>query len=143
MKLRTLVLAIATCVLTMPVLAQHAATPYAGQQTRTIKALSPEDIAGLLEGEGMGMAKAAELNDYPDPVHVLALARELDLTASQRERRASGPSAQDGHHEVGPIRLVRLRQAALRSCRSFFAGRRFCRLHEQLVHDIADADGRP
>ena len=86
MKLRTLVLAIATCSLTTPVLAQHAATPYAGQQTRAIKALSPEDIAGLLEGEGMGMAKAAELNGYPGPVHVLALARELDLTAKQRER---------------------------------------------------------
>ena len=86
MKLRIFVLAIATCALATPVLAQHAATPYAGQQTRTIKALSPEDITGLLEGEGMGMAKAAELNGYPGPVHVLALARELDLTAKQRER---------------------------------------------------------
>jgi hypothetical protein len=35
--------------------------PYAGQQARTIKALSDEDIAALRKGEGMGMAKAAEL----------------------------------------------------------------------------------
>jgi len=84
MKLRTFV-AVATCALTMPAVAQHSPTPCAGQQTRTIKALSLEDIAGLLTGEGMGMAKAAELNGYPGPVHVLALARELDLAARQRE----------------------------------------------------------
>ena len=57
--------------------------PYAGQQTRPIKALSPEDVAGLLNGEGMGMAKAAELNGYPGPAHVLALANELNLTKAQ------------------------------------------------------------
>lgn len=34
-----------------------------GQQTRTIKALSPKEIAALLKGEGMGMAKAAELSE--------------------------------------------------------------------------------
>ena len=39
-----------------------AANPYAGQQARMIKALSDEDIAVLRKGEGMGMAKAAELN---------------------------------------------------------------------------------
>jgi len=32
------------------------------------------------------MAKAAELNGYPGPVHVLALARELEFTPEQRER---------------------------------------------------------
>jgi hypothetical protein len=31
----------------------------------------------------MGMAKAAELNGYPGPLHVLALARDLSLTESQ------------------------------------------------------------
>jgi hypothetical protein len=33
----------------------------------------------------MGMAKAAELNGYPGPIHVLTLARELDLAGKQRE----------------------------------------------------------
>jgi len=33
----------------------------------------------------MGMAKAAELNGYPGPKHVLTLAEELKLTASQRQ----------------------------------------------------------
>lgn len=61
-------------------------SPYAGQETRAIKALSAEDQSALLAGKGMGLAKAAELNAYPGPVHVLELADELALTASQREQ---------------------------------------------------------
>jgi hypothetical protein len=67
-------------------LAQTPSAPYVGQQTRTIKALSEDDIAALLKGEGMGMAKAAELNGYPGPAHVLALAKELKLTDEQRQQ---------------------------------------------------------
>jgi Spy/CpxP family protein refolding chaperone len=59
------------------------ATPYAGQQARQIKALSDEDITALRKGEGMGMAKAAELNGYPGPAHVLALSKQLSLTEEQ------------------------------------------------------------
>ena len=85
MKPQTLVLALAIGALALPGLADDSAVPYAGQQFRTIKALSDEDIAALLQGEGMGMAKAAELNGYPGPKHVLTLAGELKLTASQRQ----------------------------------------------------------
>jgi hypothetical protein len=67
--------------LAVPVLA--AEMPYTGQQVRTIKALSEDDIDALRKGEGMGMAKAAELNGYPGPAHVLALAAQLGLTESQ------------------------------------------------------------
>ena len=59
---------------------------YAGQQTRSIKALSQEDITALRKGEGMGMAKAAELNGYPGPMHVLTLAQELGLSPDQVQR---------------------------------------------------------
>ena len=45
--------------------------PYSGQQGRMIKALSSKEVQGLLQGKGMGMAKAAELNQYPGPRHVL------------------------------------------------------------------------
>jgi hypothetical protein len=58
--------------------------PYAGQQGRSIKALSDDDIAALRIGEGVGMAKAAELNGYPGPAHVLQLASQLGLTEAQR-----------------------------------------------------------
>ena len=84
MKSRTLVLAGAACLLTAPVLAVD--MPYTGQQARSVKALSDAEIAALRKGEGMGMAKAAELNGYPGPKHVLDLARQLQLTDGQRRR---------------------------------------------------------
>lgn len=69
----------------LPALAQqHPPAPYAGQQNRDIKALSPEEIRDLTEGRGMGLAKAAELNGYPGPLHVLELATPLHLTVEQR-----------------------------------------------------------
>jgi Spy/CpxP family protein refolding chaperone len=73
------------CAIAAPALAQTS-TPYAGQQTRAVKAISDEDIAALLKGEGSGMAKAAELNGYPGPAHVLALAKELKLSNEQRQQ---------------------------------------------------------
>jgi len=57
---------------------------YAGREARSIKALSAEEIAAYLAGEGMGFALAAELNGYPGPRHVLDLADSLELSATQR-----------------------------------------------------------
>ena len=62
----------------------HAQTPYAGMQTRPIKALSEQQVADLGAGRGMGLALAAELNGYPGPSHVLELADKLELSAEQR-----------------------------------------------------------
>ena len=62
--------------------AQH--SPYCAQQKRPIKALSEGDIEGLRSGRGMGLARAAELNQHPGPMHVLDLGDELGLTAEQR-----------------------------------------------------------
>lgn len=59
---------------------------YAGEENREIKALSSEEVAGLLTGKGLGYAKAAELNGYPGPAHVLALGEELGLSAERREQ---------------------------------------------------------
>src|SRR5438876_506210 len=63
-----------------------AARPYAGQQSREIKALSPEEIGQYLSGAGMGYAKPAELNGYPGPMHVLENADGLALTPEQRKQ---------------------------------------------------------
>jgi Spy/CpxP family protein refolding chaperone len=60
-------------------------SPYAGQEHRAIKALSDEDIRDLLEARGMSLAKAAELNSYPGPLHVLQLANQLGLSDAQRQ----------------------------------------------------------
>lgn len=57
---------------------------YAGQQTRTIKALSAQEEQDLRQGKGMGLAKAAELNGYPGPMHTLELARAMQLTEAQK-----------------------------------------------------------
>jgi len=65
-------------------------SPYIGQETREIKALSRGDIEGLLAGAGTpfgGMAKPAELNGYPGPRHVLDAieAGEFEATTEQKE----------------------------------------------------------
>ena len=56
---------------------------YAGQEERTIKALSADEIRSLLSGKGMGLARAAELNGYAGPAHVLELGAALALTPEQ------------------------------------------------------------
>lgn len=61
-------------------------SPYAGEETREIKALSKEDIDELLRGGGWGLAKAAELNGMPGPTHVLDMAAELGLSDGQIEQ---------------------------------------------------------
>ncbi len=60
-----------------------APSPYAGEQGRSIKALSAQEIEDLKAGRGMGLAKAGELNSYPGPSHVLALQAELGLDKPQ------------------------------------------------------------
>jgi hypothetical protein len=59
-------------------------SPYAGEEAREIKSLSKAEVDGLLSGKGMGYAKAAELNGYPGPAHVLELSEKLLLSADQR-----------------------------------------------------------
>jgi len=75
----------------------HAAdTPYAGQQTRAIKALSNQEVADYMEGRGMGSSKAAELNHYPGPMHVLADSSRLELTDKQKTDTQSVFDAMSG-----------------------------------------------
>jgi Spy/CpxP family protein refolding chaperone len=59
------------------------ASPYAGEEERAIKAISDTERQELLGGHGMGLAKAAELNHYPGPRHVLELAVDLELSDEQ------------------------------------------------------------
>jgi Spy/CpxP family protein refolding chaperone len=56
------------------------------QTPSEIPSLSAQELAGLRNGDGMGMAKPAELNHYPGPKHVLELADDLELSPEQRER---------------------------------------------------------
>lgn len=63
---------------------QHATSPYAGNESREIKALDDDEIKAYREGTGMGLAMPAELNHYPGPRHVLDMAAGLALTADQK-----------------------------------------------------------
>jgi len=61
-------------------------SPYAGFESRPIKALSNQQISELRSGLGMSLALAAELNGYPGPRHTIELAKDLELSAEQRNR---------------------------------------------------------
>jgi len=58
-------------------------SPYASQESSGIAALSLQEMDDLESGAGMGLARAAELNSYPGPKHVLELAEALSLTSDQ------------------------------------------------------------
>ena len=80
-----------TLVMLLPGLAAEASenasshhSKYAGQQSREIKSLSAEDIAELKRGGGWGLAKAAELNGVPGPIHLLEMKNEIGLDEAQR-----------------------------------------------------------
>lgn len=84
---RTICLLLFLCALSSGAFAQEEKSKqgaYAGEERREIKSLSAGEVEALLNGQGMGLAKAAELNHYPGPRHVLELANELGLTGEQR-----------------------------------------------------------
>ena len=56
---------------------------YAGEEKREIKTLSENDIEELKNGEGWGLAKAAELNGVPGPAHLLEMQKEIGLNSKQ------------------------------------------------------------
>lgn len=64
--------------------APHHPSPYSGTASDSVRTLSAAEVDDLLSGEGMGLARAAELNGYPGPRHVLDLADSLALTPEQR-----------------------------------------------------------
>jgi len=72
------------CSLLLPV--QFIRMTYASQFVNESKILSVDEIQGLLNGEGMGMARAAELNHYPGPRHVLDFASQLQLSEAQQSK---------------------------------------------------------
>jgi Spy/CpxP family protein refolding chaperone len=120
------------------ILAAHASNavaatpaPYAGQESRQIKALSPDDVAALDAGKGMGLAKAAELNGYPGPLHVLELAPELNLSAKQRQQT----EALYASMRAKAIDLGRALVAEERQLDQEFANRRVT--HESMIAALA------
>ena len=65
-------------------LAENLHSKYKGQESRAIKSLSDDDISELTKGGGWGLAKAAELNGFPGPVHILQMEQQIALSVQQK-----------------------------------------------------------
>ena len=74
---------LAALVWAVPARAQEAHSPYAHAGSRELKTLSQAEVDELVNGEGMGLARPAELNRHPGPRHAIDLADSLDLSAEQ------------------------------------------------------------
>jgi Spy/CpxP family protein refolding chaperone len=130
--------------------AETVSSPYAALATSDIKALSAQEQADLLDGKGMGFAKAAELNGYPGPKHVLELAGVLQLTAEQRSRtaelfeRMQSAAKRHGAALVAAERaldeLYASRQATLRRVNRHLAAIEAARTRVRAVHLQAHLD---
>jgi hypothetical protein len=72
--------------------AQHGghgqAPAYKEQHAAGARGLSAKELEDLRAGRGMGLARAAELNGYPGPRHVLDAAADGALTLTAEQRRA-------------------------------------------------------
>lgn len=64
----------------------HTASPHAHAQSAEVPSLTPDEVRALRNGEGMGLARAAELNHFPGPKHLLDLRMELKLGDARIER---------------------------------------------------------
>ena len=85
-RLKPFFLILITTALTTPgqsVGDQSYRSEYVAEQGRQIKSLSEQDIDALANGKGWGLAKAAELNGLPGPLHLLQMRDEISLTQEQ------------------------------------------------------------
>lgn len=74
-------------ILLIPVIVSAAkyTSKYVGEEHRTIKSLSSDDINELKKGGGWGLAKVAELNGVPGPAHILEMEQKINLTHEQKK----------------------------------------------------------
>ncbi len=135
------VLTLTAMLITTPALAlaQSGHSPYSGQDKREIKSLSAEEIQAYFSGEGIGLAKAAELNHYPGPRHVLDSAEELRLSKEQIARTKEIFSRM--HEEAGALgELIVARESLLNK---LFAAQDIDQAQlESLVSDISRLQGK-
>jgi hypothetical protein len=60
-------------------------SPYRDQQFTRLRGMTDREVDDLREGRGMGLARAAELNGYPGPRHVLDAVEGGQLTLSSEQ----------------------------------------------------------
>jgi Spy/CpxP family protein refolding chaperone len=81
-----LLLSLAGCSTAQPEATADLTSPYIDQLDNPIRGMTLDEIADLETGAGAGFARAAELNGYPGPRHILDLQDELDMTPDQLEQ---------------------------------------------------------
>lgn len=131
---------LAAAVSAAPGLAQ-APPPVKGPYVRGAEgtSLAPDEVQELMSGMGMGLARAAELNGYPGPRHLLDLDDKLHLTDEQKAafKRLTAETI-DQARDVG--RLVLAKEAELNGA---FAKREITEQRlKALVGELADLWGR-
>jgi Spy/CpxP family protein refolding chaperone len=83
----TIIAFIVVAVGSVPLYAQHhhmGHSQYADQKQSHIPSITMDEFEQIQSGDGMGLAKPAELNHYPGPKHVLQLADSLGISEEQR-----------------------------------------------------------
>lgn len=114
------------------------ASAYVGQEMRDIKALSEQEQRGWLQGQGMGLARAAELNGYPGPMHTLELADSIGLSPAQL---AASRELMQRHKAEARALGVRLVEAERRLDAAFREKRANETDVERLTAEIAQIQG--
>lgn len=86
MKSKLCLVLLFSIVAPMLVFANNYESKYVGEEHRSIKSLSSDDIAELKKGGGWGLARAAELNGVPGPAHILEMGEKINLTDEQKKK---------------------------------------------------------
>jgi hypothetical protein len=112
---------------------------YSGEEKREIKSLSVTDMEELKNGKGWGLAKAAELNGLPGPVHLLEMKTDIGLSADQINTIKD--IYRKMKHEAVPLGLELIEFE--RELNNHFANRTITdSLLNQLLEKIADTRSR-
>lgn len=128
-----------TVLIVATAVAPSAQSPYAGQQNRPIKSLDSATIQALQNGEGHSMALVGELNHYPGPRHVLAMASHLALTEAQK---AATESVYDEMHAAAVPLGEQIIANEQKLDQAFQAGSISIDSLQSLTAQIADLNGR-
>ncbi|HZP37375.1 MAG TPA: hypothetical protein VFE48_12905 [Methylomirabilota bacterium] len=67
--------------------ADRVTSPYRPGTAPGLRGFSADEVAALRDGAGMGLARAAELNGYPGPRHLLDAVQDGRLPASAEQRQ--------------------------------------------------------
>lgn len=89
MKMKTPLLVMGlSLLLAAPVVgADRVTSPYRPGPASGLRGFSADEVAALRDGAGMGLARAAELNRYPGPRHLLDAVQDRRLPASAEQQR--------------------------------------------------------